>query len=116
LYLFIFLDDKSLLSEVTYNPNLTIFYINEAQLTSLTLFAPNATSGKELEQGGGEDKIKGYMCTIHTTARHKYLPGFSDMPMSASLNSSKSSMVDPLHTETELDLVGGGDTNGGERS
>jgi hypothetical protein len=33
--------------------------------------------------------------------------------MSASLNSSKSSMVDPLQTETELDLVGGGDTNGG---
>jgi hypothetical protein len=55
LYLIIVLDDKSLLSEVTYNPNLTIFYINEAQLTSLTLFPPNATSGKELEQGGGED-------------------------------------------------------------
>jgi hypothetical protein len=30
------------------------------------------------------------------------------MPMSASLNSSKSSMLDPLHTHNELDLVGGG--------
>ena len=37
------------------------------------------------------------------------------MAKSASLNRSKSSMVDPLHTETELDLVGGGDTNGGEK-
>jgi hypothetical protein len=35
-------------------------------------------------------KIKGYICTIHTTARHKFLPGFSDMPMFASI-------VDPLH-------------------
>jgi hypothetical protein len=39
----------------SHNHNLTIFYLNEAQLTSLTLFAPNATNGKELEQGGGED-------------------------------------------------------------
>ena len=50
-------------------------------------------------------KIKGYMCAIHTTARHKYLPGFSDMPMFASLNSSKSTMLYPLQTKTELDLV-----------
>jgi hypothetical protein len=55
------------------------------------------------------------MCTIRTTARHKYLPGGEEMAMSASLNNSKSTMVDPLHTETELDLVGGGDTNGGEK-
>jgi hypothetical protein len=52
LYLIIVLDDKSILSEVTYNPKLTIFYIYEAQLTSLTLFKPNASRGKELEQGG----------------------------------------------------------------
>ena len=39
----------------SHNHNLTKFYLNEAQLTSLTLFAPNATNGKELEQGGGED-------------------------------------------------------------
>jgi hypothetical protein len=43
--------DKAPLSEVTYNPNLTILYKNQAQLTLLALFPPNATNGKELEQG-----------------------------------------------------------------
>jgi hypothetical protein len=61
-------------------------------------------------------KIKGYMCTIHTKVDQKYLPGGEERAMSMSLNGSKSSMVDPLHTDNELDLVGGGDTNGGEKS
>lgn len=36
------------------------------------------------------------------------------MAMSVSLNSFKSSMVDPLHIENELDLVEGGDEWGRE--
>jgi hypothetical protein len=42
-----------------------------------------------------------------------YLGG-EEMSMSASLNSSKSSMLDPLHTHNELDLVGE-ESNGGEK-
>jgi hypothetical protein len=37
------------------------------------------------------------------------------MTMSASLNNSKSTMVDPLQTETKLDIVGGERRMGGDK-
>jgi hypothetical protein len=55
------------------------------------------------------------MCTIHAKVDHKYLPSGEERAMSVSLNVSKSSMVDPLHTDNELDLVGE-ETRMGERN
>jgi hypothetical protein len=46
---------------------------------------------------------------------HKYLSGGEEMTMSASLNNSKSTMVDPLQTETKLDIVGGERRMGGDK-
>ena len=97
----------------------TLVYKNEAKLTLLAVLPPNGTSGKELELGGEDITAPANNST--KDLQHQCFnahDSYHSRPIISTLgrrnhnvcviNSSKSSMLDPLHNDNELNLVGVG--------